>query len=192
MDDANISSVAAQLRARGLTEEQANAVAESWGPAAVDDPVISKLLNSPNVPLSFLPDHESGLRGMMAEADGYEYHAFRSLAEAQEHADGVVILEGDDGGQIFVVYPASEVRCSSESLHQLLAELDAIAWPGNSWPPRVFFERHELGSVIPGGMGGGVVLNGGWVHPEFVERQLESQIRAVIDGRRSTIEPTDA
>ena len=37
---------------------------------------------------------------MMADAAGRLYVAFPNLADAQSDPDGVVILEGDEGGQI--------------------------------------------------------------------------------------------
>jgi hypothetical protein len=113
------------------------------------------------------------------------YRALTSLDEAQSYSDGVVILEGDDGGQVYVVSPAAMVRCSDEALEDLLRDLDKIAWPHN--PPdmaRVFFERHEVGEPIWGGMGGATVIADIWIHPEFVEAGLQGAIRAVIEGQR--------
>lgn len=80
-----------------------------------------KLLN-----VEVLPDHESGLRRMMADASSEPYVAFRTLVEAQAHPEGVVILEGDYGGQIYVVARAASVGCSEEALARLLAELDGL------------------------------------------------------------------
>lgn len=67
----------------------------------------------------------------MAEAAGAPYRSLDSLAEAQSESNGVVILEGDCGGQINVVAPAPEVNCSEDELEELLRDLDVIAWPGN-------------------------------------------------------------
>lgn len=52
-----------------------------------------------------------------------------SLADARDVPDGVVILEGDYGGQIYVVAPAARVACSEGALQLLLRDLDDIAWP---------------------------------------------------------------
>jgi hypothetical protein len=60
--------------------------------------------------LEILPDHESGVRRLVSDAQGLSYHPLHSLAEAKSFPDGVVILEGDDGGQIYVVCPASVVK----------------------------------------------------------------------------------
>ena len=115
-----------------------------------------------------LPDHESGLRRLIADSTGGEYRAVRSLDEARAQPDGFVVLEGDDGGQIYAVFPAGAVERSAEALEQLLHDLDEIAWPGNAPnSARVFYERHRAGSPIPGGMGGGNAAPGGWIHDEF-------------------------
>lgn len=133
------------------------------------------------------PD-ESGLRRLIADAHGTRYQALTSLTEAKVHEDGVVVLEGDDGGQVYAVFPARAVKCDAEALDHLLRDLDAIAWPGNDRDmARVFYERQPLGARIAGGMGGGVVDVHGWVHQEFRDLQLEDQIREVIAGQRDRI-----
>ena len=131
-----------------------------------------------------LPDHESGLRRLMADAAGQPYHAFSSLADAQRDPDGVVIFEGDDGGQIYVVAPARAVQCPEETLRQLLLDLDALAWQDPSMAHLVY-ERHQPGDVVPGGKGGGQVEDRLWVHPEF--SRWEADISAVLTGRISRI-----
>jgi hypothetical protein len=136
------------------------------------------------------PD-ESGLRRLIADAHGASYHALASLTEAKLHADGVVVLEGDDGGQVYAVFPARAVQCDTETLDHLLRDLDAIAWPGNDRDSaRVFYERHPPGARIAGGMGGGVVDARGWVHQEFRDLQLDDQIREVIAGQRDRVRRT--
>ncbi len=133
---------------------------------------------------------ESILRRWMADRYGYEYWSLPSLADAQCHDDGVVVLEGDDGGQIYAVFPAREVRCTEDNLVHLLRDIDMIATPGLSDDSRaVFFERHDLGSTIAGGMGGGRVERGGWIHPELRDLGMEGQIRKVVAGYRRRMRP---
>ena len=133
------------------------------------------------------PD-ESGLRRLIADALGASYQALASLTEAKLHEDGVVVLEGDDGGQVYAVFPARAVQCDAEALDHLLRDLDAIAWPQNDRDSaRVFYERHPPGARIAGGIGGGVVDVRGWVHQEFRDLQLDDQIREVIAGQRDRI-----
>jgi hypothetical protein len=132
-----------------------------------------------------VPDHESAVRRLAADAAGTPYRALTSLADAQAFEDGAVILEGDLGGQVYAVFPAREVRCSEDALRLLLADLDARARahpvPGDA---DVYFERHPLGAAIAGGGGGGVVLPGGWVNDEFVQAGLDGDILDVVSGRR--------
>lgn len=138
--------------------------------------------------LDLLPDHESGVRRAVSDARGLLYQPLRSMAEARSFSDGVVILEGDDGGQIYVVCPASIVKCAEESLSELLRDLDEIAWPGNDPDmARVFYERRAVGSGVTGGMGGAVVREGIWIHDEFIKLRLGDAIREVIEGKRHRI-----
>jgi len=110
------------------------------------------------------------------------------MAEARSFSDGVVILEGDDGGQVYVVCPASMVKCVEELLSQLLRDLDEIAWSGNDPDmARVFYERCAVGSGVAGGMGGAVVREGIWIHDEFIKLRLGDAIREVIEGKRPRI-----
>src|ERR1051326_5713566 len=122
---------------------------------------------------------DSPLRRLIAEAHGVEHHTFATLSEAQRDVDGVVVLEGDDGGQIYVVVRASDVKCSEEGLRRLLRDIDEREWPGNAWDmSRVCFERHRTGEVIGGGMGGGLVTLEPWVHPRL--EPLKSAIVGVL------------
>jgi hypothetical protein len=130
------------------------------------------------------------VRRLAADLAGTDYRALRSLAEARAVDDGVVVLEGDLGGQIYAVFPASVVGCSEERLVELVHDLDARA---RSVPDRdatdVYFERHRIGATIAGGAGGGVVLPGGWVHDELVRAGIEREIMAVVAGRRARLGP---
>ena len=57
---------------------------------------------------------------MMAEGHGSEYIAFKSLEEARSRSDSVVIMQGDDGGTIYLTIPVRNVSCGQASLNQLL------------------------------------------------------------------------
>jgi hypothetical protein len=135
-------------------------------------------------PESALPEHESGVRRLVADANASEYHALASLAEARALSDAVAIFEGDFGGQIYVVAPIHCVQCEQQSLNRLLAELDALEWnePAGA---SVFFERRAAGAGVAGGMGGGVVLQTVWVHERL--KQHHSAVVAVLAGKSNTI-----
>jgi len=63
----------------------------------------------------------------MADTHGYPYRALGSLADAQQHEHGVIVLEGDNGARIYAVLRARRVQCTEARLLTLLRDLDAIA-----------------------------------------------------------------
>ena len=133
------------------------------------------------------PTEERPLASFQAEVSGNPYQPLSSLAEAKQHNDGVLILQGDDGGQIYVVARATQVKCSVEMLEQLLIDLDAIAWPGNDANSRrIYYERRPIGSTVAGGMGEGFVSETPWVHEKFVK--LAPAVLAVLRGERTRIQ----
>lgn len=122
----------------------------------------------------------------MSPADAPPYQLLGSLAEARETPDGVVILQGDYGGQIYVVAPAARVACNEGALLRLLRDLDDIAWPGiEDAGSEVLFERLASGATVPGGMGGGRVDDDVWIHPELARHA--AAIRDVLAGRREVM-----
>jgi hypothetical protein len=123
---------------------------------------------------------------MVSDAHGKPYRAFHSLGEARADPDGTVILEGDWGGTIFATCPARLVRCD-QGLDQLLHDVNEIVWPGQPEGSRVYYERLPIGSGVPGGGAGGVVVEGVWVHDEFEELGMAEEIREVIMGRTRRI-----
>lgn len=136
-----------------------------------------------------LPAHERPLGRLMTDSPGAAFVPLASLADARSVEDGVVILQGDDGGQIYVVSRAAFVACTESSLQQLLVDLDEIAWPGNDPDMRrIYYERLATGSGIAGGMGGGQVTNEPWIHQEFIDRGLGTAIRDVLEGVRARIQ----
>jgi hypothetical protein len=130
-----------------------------------------------------LADHESGLRKMKSESDGTAYVSFKSLEEAKSNPNGVVILEGDDGGQTYVVCQASKVKCSEEILKHLLLDLDSKVW-GSPDMAHIYFEQKRIGEGVFG-KGGAVVATEIWIHKEF--HGIADSIRDVIEGRREKL-----
>jgi hypothetical protein len=124
----------------------------------------------------------------MAHATGSDYVSFGSLAEAQADPDGCVILEGDDGGQLYLVVHAKEVQCDEVTLSTLLRDLDAISWPANDDDmARVVYERRPVGTTVAGGMGGGVLAASAWIHPSLGSLGLADEVRAVLLGRQERL-----
>jgi hypothetical protein len=132
-------------------------------------------------------EHESPARRLIAEAWGTPFDPLHSLNEARQHDDGVAILEGDWGGQIYVVVPAKMIHCLEHTLRQLLLQLDSAAWSCNeNEGASIYYERQPTGSGITGGMGGGKSTGNLWVHSEF--DAVADQIREVIEGKRESID----
>lgn len=120
------------------------------------------------------------MRSMMAESQGQTYRSYVSLAEAVANR-GVVVLQGDYGGQIYLTCPAAKVQCSEPGLKQLLAYLDAKAWQ-DSPGAAIYFEDFPANSLVPGGMGGGLVTDDVWLHPELKKLAIEDHVRSFVVG----------
>lgn len=135
---------------------------------------------------SEIPDHESPVRRLIADAHDTSFYPLRTLDEARHHDDGVAILQGDWGGQIYAVIPVRMIRCSTDTLQRLLLDLDIEAWSCNeNEGASIYYERKPAGIGVAGGMGGGASTGQLWVHPEFDE--IAEQIRRVIIGEQETI-----
>jgi hypothetical protein len=131
-----------------------------------------------------IPEHESGLRRLIADAEGRPYDTLRTLGEARTLDDATMILEGDFGGQIYVVARVERVCCSEDALRSLLGDIDALEW-NEPEGANIFYERHAVGETIRGGMGGAVVSNEIWTHPTLtVSREA---VVAVLAGERARI-----
>ena len=135
-----------------------------------------------------IPEHESPVRRMMADAHGGTYVAYESLDEARRDPDGALVMEGDYGGQIYLGCPLRVVGASEAALRTLLLDLDRIAWKDPEGAA-IRYERAPAGTGVAGGMGGGAVTPDIWIHDEFVELGLADQIREVVRGDRDRIAP---
>lgn len=135
-----------------------------------------------------IPEHESTVRRVVSDVHGVPYRAYRSLGEARQDPDGAVVLEGDWGGTIYATCPARLVRCDEESLERLLRDLDGIVWPVNEGEGAgVRYERLPVGSGVIGGMGGGAVIAGVWIHGNLQDLGMVQEIRDVFAGRRDRL-----
>ncbi len=133
------------------------------------------------------PDSESPLRQILRETSGVPYRPITTLADAQREEDGYVVLEGDDGGMIYVVAPARAVKTGEDGLSALLQDLDEIAWSGGQPDMRrIYFEKREPG-IVPGGMGGGEASAQVWIHRQFRATRIGEEIVAVLDGKKDRI-----
>ncbi len=123
---------------------------------------------------------------MISDARGTPYEAFRTLEEARNARDIALVMQGDDGGSIYLTCPVSLVHCNEATLNLLLLELDQRVWKDPD-SAALFYERAPVGSAIAGGTGGGSVINGVWLHPELEENNLRRAVEAVLADRRERI-----
>lgn len=138
---------------------------------------------------NLIPEHERPIGRLLAEAHKDEYQPLRSLAEAQQVPDGRVILEGDYGGQVFLTCTANMVRCSQEAIHRLLLDIEARCWPTcEGHGAGLYFERKPVGAGVWGGMGGGVITDGLWLHEEVEGFGIRAQIEEILAGHRDRLE----
>lgn len=129
-------------------------------------------------------DHESAPQcDWIAGKNPYEC----SLNDARAYPDSIVVLEGDDGGETYVVSPIDFVRCNEATLRKLLHDLDEIEWPGQADMAHIYYIRARAGTNIGGGMGGDWVTEGVWIHERLERMGLRSAIQAVLDGRQGAI-----
>jgi len=123
---------------------------------------------------------------MMADASGGTCTAFTTLTAAREHTASVVIFEGDYGGTIYLTIPVNHVACDEAALKQLLLDIDSMGW-SDTRGTLVAYEVVPIGAGVAGGMGGGLVVDGLWLHSRIEALDLREQIEQVLNGQRPQI-----
>ncbi len=131
-----------------------------------------------------LPAHCSAVRLLTAKGEGTPYKAFVSLDDARLHPDAAAIMEGDYGGQIYFTCPVRRVLCSETVLQRLLEGLNSLAWGDGEG---LYYEVLPIMSGVWGGMGGGAVIDGVWIHDEFELAGLRDEVEAVVAGRQERL-----
>jgi len=126
----------------------------------------------------------SPLRFVTAAVTGNRYQHCKTLAEARATEDMVVIMEGDYGGHIYFTCPVTRIRCDAETLSRLLADLDALCWDDPDGAG-LYFELVSPKTGVAGGMGGGMVLDGIWLHDKL--QHLLVKVEAVVSGASLSI-----
>ena len=91
-----------------------------------------------------------------------------------------MVMEGDDGGQIYLSCPASLVQCDKYALEKILIIIDENQWSNfDKTMRRITFERFDSDRIIPGGMGGGFTLKDDlWVHEEIAD--IKPQLSGIL------------
>ncbi len=133
---------------------------------------------------------ESDLRSIMAEAVGQTHVSFERLEDARRESDSALVLEGDYGDTIYLTVPVRHIACDEPALIQLLRDIDSIAWQ-DSDGTTLCYELLPVGARVAGGMGGGMVVDGLWLHSTIEAVGLRSEIESVLAGVTPRIEPRD-
>ena len=119
--------------------------------------------------------------------EGYaELTYLNSLSEAQADPDGVVIFEGDMGGQIYLTARADHIKCSEWALSDLLLSIEMSGYgfsePENRSLTFASCDRDPENDCIIGGMGGGIVNDSIWIHEDL--RPIADKIMAVLNNEQ--------
>lgn len=86
-----------------------------------------------------------------------------------------------------MVCPASLVNCSSSALDKLLQDLNRLVWNNQTDGTSIYYERHQIGKGIAGGMGGGRVTDGVWLHSKFSNLNLQTKVEEILRGERESL-----
>jgi hypothetical protein len=124
---------------------------------------------------------------MIAMARGTEYIALETFEAARNRPDSIVIFEGDCGGTIYLTVPITRISCGEVALNQLLCDIDAMCWADLSMA-LVLYEVLPIGGAVAGGMGGGRVADGLWLHPKVERLGVRQEIEHILHGQRERIE----
>lgn len=127
---------------------------------------------------------ESPLRKMLVDSHGSKYRSLKSLNEARHTKNAYLIMEGDDGGQIYLVIPIRLVKCDEKILGALLKDLDFRVWNDISMA-NIYYEIYEPHTIVGGGMGGGKAEGGLWVHEDF--ENIKNKIAKVLNGLSTSL-----
>lgn len=115
---------------------------------------------------------------------------YLTLDEARSMEDSYVVADGDWGGQVYFTIPASQIACDEERVRQLVREIDQVCWGGQEEGSLGVNYRSGLpGEDVVGGMGGGVLERGLWVHDEIRQLGWESAIARVLGGEVDALDP---
>lgn len=122
----------------------------------------------------------------MAEVSGGGYTALETFAVACKQPGSIVIFEGDDGGTIYLTIPVLNVACGEPALRHLLLDIDTMCWSDHSMA-RVVYEIAAVGEKVVGGMRGGQVTGGLWLHPQVEALEIREGIEQVLKGQLERI-----
>jgi hypothetical protein len=131
-----------------------------------------------------IPDHHSPVRHILNETQGETYQPIATLNEARNYENAYLVMEGDHGGQIYLVCPVKRIKCDWNTLTKLLIDIDKLEW-NEELGRGIYFEKFNDGEIVAGGMGGGIATNVLWVHEGI--HSIKDEISKVINGKKTRI-----
>ncbi|MFD0675599.1 MULTISPECIES: hypothetical protein [unclassified Paenibacillus] len=134
--------------------------------------------------MKLIPQFHSPLRHIMNEAHSLNHKFIKTFEEAKEIKNSYLVMEGDHGGQIYIVCPVHIIRADLGTLSRLLIDIDNAQWD-EADSTGMYFEIFNPGDIVSGGMGGGLALEKLWVHENL--KGLENEISKVIYGKKTRI-----
>lgn len=105
-----------------------------------------------------------------------------SLEQARKCDGYAVLLRGDYGGQVYLTCPVSRVCCDDATLLRLLQDIDALQWE-DADGTSVWFRYAPPGTPVVGGMQGGAVVEGLWIHSDLKDLGVSGAIENVVNGK---------
>lgn len=129
-------------------------------------------------------ENKSFLRKMYNKSNNILYKPIENFNEAKKCNDSVVIFEGDYGGTIYLTCPIKFVKCNEEKLNKLLKFIDKNYW-NDLDGAGVYYELIEVSQGVAGGMNGGFVIDGIWIHPEIIKLGIDNKIKEILTGEIS-------
>lgn len=121
-----------------------------------------------------IPDSNRAVDFMVTKAEGLEYKPIENMEEARNTPNAIVVLDGDYGGQVYATCPVKYLNSSitHSQLEAICKQLSAWEWEqDDDW--QVSYQIKEVGRGVWGGMGGGLVEDGLWMHPKLSEQSIE-------------------
>jgi hypothetical protein len=117
-----------------------------------------------------------------------DFSANLGFEEAKKVPNATLIMEGDYGGQIYLTCPMKLVQCKPENLAQLILDIDEQEWGCNEGEgASISFRRKNPGDGVSGGMGGGLVEKGLWIHDSIEKSGIKPLIEQVLKGEIDSI-----
>lgn len=128
--------------------------------------------------MKFHKEKDSIVRSMFNFAHGIPYVSIKSIKKARKK-NAYVIMEGDWGGQIYLTCPLKYIKCNEKKLKEILQYLDNICWCCSEGV-NFYYEIIKDRKGIAGGMGGGAIIDGLWLHPNIEEKNLRKEIEEML------------